>query len=166
VRPPPSRWRSSRTYPLSWSTDAHASVGSWLRLLLRSLQASLRRSAARAGNDSAGLGWQELPPCLGGASRRGLDPGLLQDRPDGAGRDPDTEPGEFALNPPGSPNLGSRGPAARSAHGLPRPLLACPACGADTSTVVRSATGASGGSSPAARTHRPTASPSRCLNSQ
>jgi hypothetical protein len=36
--------------------------------------------------------------------RRGcIDPGLLQDRPHGAGRDPDTEPDEFALDPAVAP---------------------------------------------------------------
>jgi hypothetical protein len=34
-----------------------------------------------AGDDPAGLGSQEPPPCLGRAPRRRLDPGLLQDRP-------------------------------------------------------------------------------------
>ena len=56
-----------------------------------------------AGDDPAGLGSQELPPRLRRPARRGLDPGLLQDRPHGAGRDPDTESGELALDPPVAP---------------------------------------------------------------
>jgi hypothetical protein len=49
------------------------------------------------------LGSQELPPCLGRPPRRGLDPRRLQDRPDSAGRDPDAEPGELALDPAVAP---------------------------------------------------------------
>jgi len=56
-----------------------------------------------AGDDPARLRSQELPPCLGGAKRRGLDPRSLQDRPDSAGRDPDTEPGKLTLDPQVAP---------------------------------------------------------------
>jgi hypothetical protein len=65
--------------------DAGASIGS------DDLQA--------AGDNPAGLGAQELPPCLGRSPRCGLDPGLLQDRRHSAGRDPDTESGKLALDP-------------------------------------------------------------------
>jgi len=51
-----------------------------------------------AGDDPAGLGPQELPPPFRRASRRRIDPGLLQNRPNGAGRNPNAEPGELALN--------------------------------------------------------------------
>ena len=51
-----------------------------------------------AGDDPAGLGSQEPSPRLRRAARRRVDPGLLKDRPDSAGRDPDAEPGEFALD--------------------------------------------------------------------
>ena len=56
-----------------------------------------------AGDDSARLRSQELPPCFRRAPWRGLDPRLLQDRPDSAGRDPDPEPGELALDPAVAP---------------------------------------------------------------
>ena len=104
------------------------------------------------------LAWarRKLPPCLGRAPRRRLDPGLLQDRPDGAGRDPDTESGEHYPGSGGSPNPGSPAPAARSAPVDQRRSRACRATDADTSNAWRAATGANDESSPAARTRCPT----------
>jgi hypothetical protein len=56
-----------------------------------------------ARDDAAGLRAQEGPPRLRRPTRRGIDPGLLQDRPNGAGGDPDTESCELALDPPVAP---------------------------------------------------------------
>jgi hypothetical protein len=54
-----------------------------------------------------------------GAAR--LDAGLLQDRPDSAGRDPDTEPGKLALDPAvacGVRKVGSAANPAIFAHAI------------------------------------------------
>jgi len=84
--------RYTRRVASSMNTSAYSRRNSTLSTVKKS-----------AGDDPAGLGSQELPPCLGGATRRRIDPGLLQDRPHSAGRDPDTEPGELALDPAVAP---------------------------------------------------------------
>src|SRR3954453_15969573 len=60
------------------------------------------------------------------------------------------------LGSSGSPKRGSPAPVARSTHGPQRPSRACQAADEDASNAARAATGASDGSSPAARTHCPT----------
>ena len=85
---------SRRTLPIHRSMNAFAlGVRTGVRIVW---MPSERNTSSKAAS-------QELPPCLGRATRRGLDPGLLQDRPDSAGRDPDTEPGELALDPAVAP---------------------------------------------------------------
>ncbi len=51
-------------------------------------------------DDAAGLGGQELLPRRARAAGRGIDPGIVQDLPDGGGRDLVAEPDELALHPP------------------------------------------------------------------
>jgi hypothetical protein len=52
------------------------------------------------GDDAEGLGGQELLSGRAGAAGRGIDPGIMQDLPDGGGRDPVAEPDQLALHPP------------------------------------------------------------------
>ena len=57
-----------------------------------------------AGEDGVGLRAEELGPGRSGSPRRGVDPGAVEDRPDGGGSDLVAESGEFAVYasiPPG-----------------------------------------------------------------
>jgi hypothetical protein len=84
--------------------------------------------------DCLGLSGQELPPAAGGALRRGVDAGCLEDLSDGGGRDLVPEAGQLAADPlvaPGRVVTGhlQREPADRRAgaraSGCPVPV--CPA---------------------------------------
>ena len=56
-----------------------------------------------AGQDGVRLGVQELAPRWSGSPRCGVDPGGVQDRPDGGGADLVAEAGEFAVDASISP---------------------------------------------------------------
>jgi hypothetical protein len=51
------------------------------------------------GENAPGLHAQEVPPAWSIAARRGVDAGLLQDRPHWACRNLGAEPGEFVVDP-------------------------------------------------------------------
>jgi hypothetical protein len=51
------------------------------------------------GENAPGLHTQEVPPAWSIAARRGIDAGLLQDRPHCACRNLGAEPGEFVVDP-------------------------------------------------------------------
>ena len=51
-----------------------------------------------AGQDALGLRLQELRPGRSGPAWCGVDPGAMEDLPDGGGTDPVTESGEFAMD--------------------------------------------------------------------
>ena len=70
-----------------------------------------------AGQDRLGLRAEELRPGRTGPSRRGIDPGRVQDLPDGGGADLVAESGEFAVDAPIPPGRDSRWPGARSGRG-------------------------------------------------
>jgi hypothetical protein len=53
--------------------------------------------------DPVGLGGQELLPRRARVAGRGIDPGVVQDLPDGGGRNLVAEPDELASNPPVPP---------------------------------------------------------------
>src|SRR3954452_8591873 len=56
-----------------------------------------------AGQDRVRLRPQEPAPRWFGPTRRGIDPGCLQDGPDGRGADPVAQPGELAVDSPVPP---------------------------------------------------------------
>jgi hypothetical protein len=56
-----------------------------------------------AGQDCLGLRSEELRPGRTGPSWRGIDPGGMQDRPDGGGADLVAESGEFTVDAPIAP---------------------------------------------------------------
>jgi len=55
------------------------------------------------GDDAASLGGEELLPCRARPAGRGIDPGVVQDLPDGGSRDLVAELAELALYPPVAP---------------------------------------------------------------
>ncbi|ATL86459.1 hypothetical protein SMALA_6231 [Streptomyces malaysiensis subsp. malaysiensis] len=89
------------------------------------------------GHDGRGLGFVEDGPGLVGALRCGVDPGLLQDLPDGRGADFASQAEEFAVEPSISP---PRVLAREAQDQLPQVLPASvggPDSGVDRSTSGR-----------------------------
>ena len=82
----------------------HTSTTEVLRRPVESAQGDGVDMQQVAGQDRVGLCAEELGPGRSGTAGSGVDPGAVQDRPDGRGTNPVAEPGELAVDaaiPPG-----------------------------------------------------------------
>ena len=72
-----------------------------------------------ASEDAVGLGSEELPPCWSGAAGRGVDAGVVNNVPHGAGGDPVAEADQLAVDASVSPGRVVRSQAQHQLPDLP-----------------------------------------------